>query len=160
MLKNKTIAVDICNTLADVIKELNRRLGANPDPSIYFHPALKGKKNFFKENLDIFKVAQPIGNSAEKLRELAKNNNIVYITARPEVSREVTIKWLEEHNYPKADIYFTNNKVEIAKKLGVDLAIDDAPREIKEYRKAGYDVLVKKQSYNEEFGNLFDWEMI
>lgn len=160
MLKNKTIAVDICNTLADVIRELDRIFGANPDPSKYFHPGLRGKKNFFKENLDIFEVAQPIGNSAEKLREIAKENNIVYITARPEISKEITVKWLEEHNYPKADIYFTNNKVEIAQKLGVDLAIDDAPREIKEYRRAGYEVLVKKQSYNENFGNTFDWEMI
>lgn len=156
-LTNKVIAVDICNTIADVNRELTVRLGFNPNPTVYFHPALKNKPNYFEDNLDIFLKAKPIGVSAQVLRELSKHNKIVYITARPKVAEEVTKLWLAKKGYPISDIYFTNNKVEIASKLGVDLAIDDAPYEIERYIEAGIDVLVKKQDYNFRYENRFEW---
>ena len=159
-IKNKTIAVDICNTIADIISELDLRLGHNSNPNQYFHPGLIERPRFFEENLDVFLRAKPIGNSAEILRELSIHNNIMYITARPKIAEFVTRSWLQKHGYPLKKIYFTNNKVEVASKLGVDLAIEDAPFELERYIKAGFDVLVKKQSYNMSFSNRFDWENI
>lgn len=156
-LVNKIIAVDICNTIADIMPELNVRLGYNPNLSEYFHPGLSDKPHFFEENLDIFLEAKPIGNSAEILRGLAQNNTIVYITARPQVSELVTRIWLRKNGYPKAPIYFTNNKVEIASKLGVDIALEGAPHEIERYIDSGVKVLVKEQSYNTNHSDRFEW---
>ena len=157
-LTEKTIAVDVCNTIADIIGELEVRLGHNPNPSQYFHPGLLDKPSFFENNLDIFLNAKPIGNSAEVLRKLSMHNNIVYITARPKIAEFVTRVWLKKNGYPLGKIYFSNNKVEVASILGVDIAIDDAPFELDRYTNAGFDVLVKKQSYNSGFSDRFDWE--
>lgn len=156
--KTKVIAVDICNTLADVVKEIDARLGRNPNPAKYFHPGLWDKPSYFEENLDVFLDAEPIGDSVKKLNELSIYNEIVYITARPKISEFVTRLWLKRHGYPKGKIYFTINKVDIASKLGVDIAIDDAPFEIERYIKAGIKVYVKKQPYNAGYDNRFDWD--
>jgi 5'(3')-deoxyribonucleotidase len=159
-LVNKTIAVDICNTLADVLSELEARLGKFPNPNSYFHPALMDNPHYFEENLDIFLSAKPIGNSAQILRELSKFNKIVYITARPKAAELVTKVWLRNNGYPKAKIYFTDNKVKVAKSIGVDIAIDDSPSEIESYMDAGIQVIVKQQDYNVGYFNRFDWDNI
>lgn len=159
-LKDEVIAVDICNTLADVCKELDKRLGQNLNPSLYFHQGLWDKPNFFKENLDIFSEAEVISNSVEILNELAKYNTIYYITARPKISEFVTKLWLKKHGYPIAKVYFTNNKVEIANKLGVNIAIEDAPFELEKYIESGIEIFTHKKQYNINFPNRFNWEDI
>ena len=157
MLKNKIIAVDICNTLADVISELNARLGVSPTPDVYFHPGIKDR-DYFKKNLDVFLDAKVLGNSNVVISELAKYNKIVYITARPKESELVTRIWLKKNGFPKGELHFTNDKPSIASKLGVDMAFEDAPHEIDNYRNnTNVEVLVKKQPYNLGYENLFDW---
>ena len=118
-LTNNIIAVDICNTIADVISVINARLGHNPNPAEYFHPALWDKPYYFEENLDIFLEAKHIGSSIEILNELSIYNEIIYITARPEIAEFVTKLWLKENNYPKGKVYFSKNKAKLASKLGV-----------------------------------------
>lgn len=159
-LRDEIIAIDICNTIANISEELNIRLGRNPDPNVYFHPGLVDKPNFFEDNLDIFLNAKPIGNSVEVLKQLSIHNHIMYITARPKIAEFVTRVWLKKNGYPLSKIYFTNDKVEIASNLGITLAIDDAPFEIERYINAGFKVLVKKQSYNSDFNNRFEWDDI
>lgn len=159
-LKDKVIAVDICNTIANVVNELESRLGHNPKPNLYFHPGIKDKPNYFKENLDVFLDAKPIGKSAKILNELSLYNEIVYITARPKIAEFVTRLWLRKYGYPMSKVYFTNNKVEIATRLGVDIAIDDAPFELERYINAGFDVLTLEQIYNLGFPNRFVWKDI
>lgn len=156
-LINKTIAIDLCNTIADVKAEIELRLGHNPNPTNYFHPALMDKPSFFKDNLDVFLNANPIGNSVQKLNEWAKFNTVVYITARPVEAKFVTKIWLKKNGYPEAPIYFTTNKAKVASMLGVNVAIEDSPYEIEGYMKAGFQVLVKAQEYNINFPNRFDW---
>lgn len=161
-MRNKIIAVDICNTLADVISEIEERLGKSPTPNLYFHPALKGNEDFFTSNLDVFLDAKVLGNSNEVINELAKYNEIVYITARPRIAELVTKIWLRDNYFPIRPIYFTNNKPKIANKLGVNIALEDAPHEIEKYRifSKSVEVMVKKQPYNKNFENLFEWEDI
>jgi hypothetical protein len=154
-LVGKVIAVDLCNTVADINSVIESRLGKNPDPTNYIHPALY--PTFFEENLDIFLIASPLGESAEILQELSKYNRIVYITARPKVAGFVTKIWLRVSGYPKGKVYFTDNKVEVAKKLGVTLAVEDAPHEIELYHEAGIEVLVKATPYNKQYRNRFAW---
>lgn len=157
-LTNNIIAVDICNTIADVISVINARLGYNPNPAEYFHPALWDKPYYFEENLDIFLEAKPIASSIEILNELSIYNEIIYITARPEIAEFVTKLWLKENNYPKGKVYFSKNKAKLASKLGVDIAIEDAPFEIERYIKAGIKVFIKEQAYNIGYENRFEWK--
>ncbi len=157
MVLNKIIAVDICNTLADVEKELKVRLGRKPDLTQYFHPGLAGKPNYFKEHLDIFLNARPLDDSVKVLRELSNKNVIVYITARPKVAEFVTRLWLRKNNYPSGKLFFSKNKSTLAKQLNVDIAIDDAPSEIDSYIKNGFVTLTVKQPYNIGLPNRFNW---
>jgi len=56
---------------------------------------------FFHE-LDF--VSQPIGNSPEVLREIARDYQIMYVTARPRFTLEKTKHWLSEHGYPEEPV--------------------------------------------------------
>lgn len=160
-LRGRTIAIDICNTLADVVAEIESRLGKNPISGEYIHPGISKYPLFFEENLDVFLNAKVIGNSVDVIKELAKHNTIYYVTARPKVAELVTKIWLRKNDYPEAKIYFTNNKPKIAKALGVNLAIEDAPFEINRYIESGIEVMVKSQPYNiNRFKNCFEWEDI
>lgn len=158
-MKGKIIGVDICNTIADVMGELNKRFGNSPTPNVYFHPGLSGIPTFFEDNLDVFLDAKVIESSNIVLRELAKANKIVYITARPEKAYFVTKLWLKRNGFPKGEIYFTKEKPKIANMLKVDVVFEDAPHEIDNYLQYSKDieVMVKRQPYNLEFDNLFDW---
>jgi len=147
--------IDICNTIADVNRIIEKVLGPNPVPSCYRHP--KATKEFWLNNLWVFEEAQPIANAAEILQNINKRNKIIYITARPKAVEDVTKQWLREHGFPECEIIFTENKVAVAKSLGIQRAIEDAPHEIEAYLKAGIDVMVKKQPYNTAYLNRFDW---
>ncbi len=158
MIYGVVLAVDICNTIADINSLIVERFGPNPDPSSYFHPALKEKPNYFEDNLGLFLEAKPIKGSVVALSHLAKHNTLVYLTARPKIADFVTRLWLKQHGYPPGDVIFTDNKAEVARRLGVVLAFDDAPFEIERYVNSGIEVLVKKQDYNIGYPNRFDWE--
>lgn len=147
------IAVDICNTIADVNGVLKELFGEVPNPSSRFTLT----KSFFEKNLWIFEKARPIKGSIEKLNELSRDHEIVYITARPAVAKEVTESWLKEHGYPEGDVLFTMDKAALARSLGIKLAFDDAPHEIANYLRAGINVMVKDQEYNAKFSNHFEW---
>lgn len=156
MEKHKKIAVDICNTLADVNAVLKDYLGEIPNPS---------SKNaidssFFKQNLWIFESAKPIKCANKKLHEISKEYEVIYITARPEVAKEVTEKWLEINNFPKGKVYFTKDKALLAHGLDIKLAIEDAPHEIANYLRSGVNVIVKAWDYNAKFSNRFEWDSL
>lgn len=160
-LKGKTIAIDICNTLADIVAEIESMLGKNPISSEYMHPGISKYPLFFEENLDVFINAKVIGNSVDVVNDLAKYNTIYYVTARPKVSELVTKIWLKENGYPKAKVIFTKDKPKVARQLGINLAIDDAPYEVTRYIQSNIEVMVKSQPYNiNRFKNCFEWEDI
>lgn len=154
-MSRKIIAVDICNTLADINSEIQKVYGASPVPSVYHHP--KVNPEFFRNNLWIFEKANPFTGAAEQLTEISKTYKIIYITARPKAAQEVTIEWLQKNNFPKGIVFFTTKKAILAKSLGVMAAIEDAPNEIEGYISKGIPVIVKKQPYNTAYRNLFDW---
>ena len=149
------IGIDICNTIADVKSEIEKVVGPNPTPSVYFHPMVNDM--FFENNLWIFDQAQPIGGSVEALQRLSLINRLVYITSRPVEAMDITRNWFKKHGYPMAEVIITRNKPCVAKTLEIDLAIDDSPFEISGYLAANVNVWVKAQVYNQQFGNRFEW---
>ena len=156
-LRNERIAVDLCNTTADILEQLNIRLGVTKDLKEYFHSGLVGKNNYFIENVDLFLAAKPLEQSIEGLRLLARYNEIIYLTARPVEAKEITENWLHKYSYPKGKLFFSEDKPSIAKGHGIKYAIEDAPHEIDSYLQAGVSVFVYKQSYNENYPNRFSW---
>jgi len=149
------VAVDICNTLADINGEIEKVFGANPNPSRYYYPGVTSE--FFRNNLWVFEKAAAYKGAAKALTKISLYYEIVYITARPVEAQSVTIEWLKRNGFPRGRIIFTTTKPVIAKALGVKAAFDDAPHEIDGYLAAGIPVFVKKQPYNMAYPNIFDW---
>lgn len=62
---------------------------------------------------------------------------ICYITSRP-VDTEVTKKWLEKHGFPMRDVHtvgYNESKIDIAKKAGVEVFVDDRYDNFVEFNK-------------------------
>lgn len=148
------LAVDICNTLCDVNSILQKQLGPNPASFSIPHPQIT--LEFFRNNLWIFKVAEPLPGAVEGLRYIAKHCNIVYLSARPEWSRQITLDWLKKWGFPDSRLILTQDKLAKAVALGVCAAIDDAPHEIKSLHRY-CPVYVPAQPYNRNYENRFEW---
>ena len=148
------IAVDICNTLADVNSVLEKYFGKIPEGS-YHHPAVNA--DFFRFHPDIFREALPLPKAAESVTRIALSERILYLTARPLEAKEATIWFLEHYGFPKADILFSTEKAKMAARYNFQRAIDDSPSEIVKYKNAGIPVAVYRQHYNRQFTGRFTW---
>jgi D-3-phosphoglycerate dehydrogenase len=63
--------------------------------------------------------------------------NMRIITARPPSSREMTLAWLAQHGLDVCDVLFADDKVSVARELGVTHAIEDSIRHTRAYAAAG-----------------------
>jgi hypothetical protein len=97
------------------------------------------------------------------VRELAKTNEIVFITGRPESYEKRTIAWLARHNVPFSRLLMRRAgdhrqdfiaKEDLLRELAprrVTLAIDDRAPVCEMYRKHGIDVVeVASDAENQE----------
>ena len=149
------VAVDICNTICDVNGLLDEKFG-HRKKGVYIHPSIP--VDFFEKNPLFFADAKPYQWAVKYLQKLVLREPIVYLTARPVQSKEVTEIYLKENCFPDGKTYFTQDKARIAKSLGVRWAFEDAPHEIQKYQESGIPVLVFSQDYNVQFPNRFLWE--
>jgi hypothetical protein len=53
---------------------------------------------------DTDRESGPIAGSPEALHEIARDYEIMYLTARPRFTLEKTRRWLEDHGYPRAPV--------------------------------------------------------
>lgn len=149
----KVVLVDICNTLADVNAQIDLVTGVSRPEGIYYHPAVT--KGFFEEHLEIFSNARVIDGAVEFVNRLAASYEVMYFTARPECSRDVTVEWLNVNGFPAAPVVFTVDKVTSCKKMDVAFAVDDAPAEVHAYNRAGILCLVPAWDYNKDLPGRF-----
>jgi len=155
-LVKRLLAVDICNTLADINEQIAKALGPNPNPSNYIHPGTSIE--FFENNSWVFQKALPFDGAAEGVQYLSKSWEIIYLTARPEWARQITNHWLTKWGFPSGSLITTNEKAIQAQLLGISMAVEDAPHEILSLQKAGIPVMVHTQPYNNGLGNYrFSW---
>ena len=63
--------------------------------------------------------------------------NVRIITARPHSSREMTHTWLREHGLDLCEVIIADDKVSVARELGVTHAIEDSIRHARAYAAAG-----------------------
>lgn len=151
------IAVDICNTIADINRELEKYFNVKTDKKYEVEQATK---EWFDENKWIYLVANPIEWSSEMLNVLAEVYDIVYLTARPESVFNETRRWLTRHGYPDGMLISSTNKAKTYKELGCCLAIDDSPKELDNYLANGCNVIAFRKPYNSQYADRLDWQGI
>lgn len=150
------IAIDIDNTIADINKTL---LGFVPGFDVKEYPNPRVTTNTFKKNPWIFTNSPPIEGAVEALNRISLHWEIVYLTARPKWARRITQSWLAKHGFPSGRLVLTENKKEAVIELGINLAIDDSPCEIRSLSKI-IPVLIYAQPYNqmlEHLGKRISW---
>ncbi len=147
-------AVDVCNTLADILSEVQKYIGPWPFYE-YRHPLLTD--DFFIDHPEIFLNAKPYEGAVQGLWRLKEYFNIVYLSARPEWAWVITDLWLKVHGFPSGRLILTGEKADMAKQLNVAMAVEDAPFEIEKYERVGIPVVVKAQNYNKDYAPRFEW---
>ncbi len=155
------IAVDICNTLANVGAEL-KKLGIEQDvypapmPEIFFSSP---------EGLRLFQNAQPI-NGAEKVVNhfSALYGGVTYVTTRPMEANLVTHRWLTRHGFPAGKGRFCKweEKPGIYAMLKPRVIMEDDPRVLGMIKHYETLILVPQWAYNNHiFGKriipLYEW---
>jgi uncharacterized HAD superfamily protein len=73
----------------------------------------------FNNDANILNDISVIG-SIKCLSELNEHYNIIYIGARPELLKKVTLKWITQKGFPKGDVFLADNqndRLKIAKAL-------------------------------------------
>jgi len=159
MRGKRVVAVDICNTIADVLPLIEKILGPSPDGwKTYTHPDCY--PGFFEEHLEVFEKAAPFLGSIEGVWWLAERFEIIYITSRPASARVVTERWLSAWQFPEADIVFTRDKAKAVERLDLAAAFEDAPEQVRSLSRK-LPVFVHKRPYNTDMDMqsafLFEW---
>ncbi|MCO5215319.1 MAG: phosphoglycerate dehydrogenase [Thermomicrobiales bacterium] len=84
-------------------------------PASRLHPA-HGAQQFIRDLID-----------------LAGQENVLIVTARPENSAEMTIRWFHEHGFESVQIIFADDKTAIASRQGCKFAVEDSLRHARNY---------------------------
>lgn len=93
---------------------------------------------FFKSfGNDIFKNLKPFPRVVECINKwYDEGHEIIIITARPIVAKEVTEEWLQKQGVKYHQIIFDEEKSQIAKELGIIAFVDDYPKVAEAMHKA------------------------
>lgn len=149
------IAIDVCNTIADVLAKLVELLGPNPNPANYQFPG--ATPEFFERHPEVFSGALPVPGAVQGVKNLAREWKVVYLSSRPAWARQMTERWLSQWGFPPAPLILADNKAEAALRMGIDLAIDDAPHHIRAFMENSIPVLTIAQPYNRGFPCRINW---
>lgn len=157
------VGVDLCNTVAEIDAALRRHFNVPPQLRQRDLKGFGATPEFFRSEagLRIFEEAQPIPGAVEGVRELIRlGYEVVYLTARPVQAIQVSRIWLARHGFPRpTNVLCTEDKPAACRRLGVAVAIDDWPPEIR--RLAGVvPVVIHRRWYNEEGYFGYTWAEI
>lgn len=147
------IAVDLCNTLADVNSLIDDLTDIQRPFGIYEHPGVTAE--YFINHPNIYGQALVLDDAVEGLNELSKFYNVTYLTKRDISSRYITEKWLSKNNFPDGELVFSKDKVLDFFKLNCLFAIEDAPFELSQYDSNGITYYAKAWDYNTLFPRRF-----
>lgn len=147
--------LDLDDTIADSISEIDKITNVKHNWNSYYQKDID--ESFFLRNTKLFEFVKPIKRAIPLLYKIMENHGLIIISKRPAVVEGITTNWLKRNGFPDIQVYLTNDKVSICKKLDVRFGIEDAPYEIDACQKAGIKMLVKAQQYNMSYDNRFDW---
>ncbi|MGG1516857.1 hypothetical protein ABE504_15730 [Paenibacillus oryzisoli] len=103
---------------------------------------------YTKYGYDIHWNSLPFPGAVETLQKLYDEHQLSFITARPELFREVTVTWLRDHKVPYHNILLTENKLQACSELKVDVLIDDGPHYAEQFALVNKPVILYAQPYN------------
>jgi len=144
------VAVDICNTIANVNLELLRYFNITLDD----YPSPVVPEGFFDtyKGREVYIRAEPFPGSQNVLRTFLKEGYVIeYVTTRPPSAEFITKRWLSVHGFPLGQVIFVDSpkeKVIFAEKRNYAAFFEDDPRVIKPLFERGYEVYVKDWIYN------------
>lgn len=75
-----------------------------------------------------------------QLMDIAGADNVLIVTARPESSADMTIRWFRQHGFEKVQLIFADDKVATARRQGCTWAVEDSIRHASTYADAGVNV--------------------
>lgn len=154
MISRPKLAVDICNTLADLDSEIVKLGVVKADCRQYEYPI---SSDWFMKNRQVFRNAKPIVGSVAAIQYISRIVDIIYLTARPMELNEVTKWWLRSYGYAAGELVHTCDKASYCNEYGIFKAIDDSPYEINNYINGGVKVLAPEKDYNEFYQYRFKW---
>ena len=144
----QVVALDICNTLANVHKKLVDDGLIKSD----VYPSLLPEGYFASEDgLQIFLNAEPIKGALKMVRNLeALYGNVIYVTTRPKEAAFVTSRWLAKHNFPVSDIHFCSwrEKPAVYERLKPRVIAEDDPRVLELIKSMDAVVMALQWPYN------------
>jgi uncharacterized HAD superfamily protein len=148
-LTQKKIGLDIDGVLADFTGHLLRKIGY-PDHKVthWNDPVIRKGFEEHKYDPEFWMDLPPLLS-----REDVDFEPHCYITARS-VSKDVTQAWLDKYHFPTAPIYsigIGESKVEVAKKAGMDIFVDDSFTNFVELNKAGICTFLYDAPYNQKY---------
>lgn len=156
------IGVDLDGVTADLFKDmikiLNKKTGKNltmADVTQYDVTGLWGigrqtLEESFAEvdwvNLDLLPGA---AQNLQALKRLDYELHILtYRVWKKGIHRE-TIDWVKKHEIPFDSIHFSKDKLPLARSLGLDVMIEDAPHYAEEFNQARIPLILMNRPYNQ-----------
>lgn len=150
-LNQPRIGLDIDEVLCDWIGAWTDKYDLDQPEHWAFDPHLVGRFHIMEQEgkLDEFFLS---------LQPLIKPEDIpfepyCYITSRP-VDSAITTEWLTKHGFPLAPVYTTdesNSKVDIAKREGIEIFVDDAFHNFKALNEAGICCFLMDACHNQRY---------
>ena len=143
------IGLDIDGVLADFVGHL-MKVSGNTDhsPEHWNDPVVRAEFDKFKSDPTFWAEIPPLIGRLDVPFEPH-----CYITARS-IDPTVTQGWLNKHLFPKAPLYCVGNgesKIEIAKKSGIDVMVDDSFSNFLELTNAGIFTYLYDAPYNRKY---------
>ena len=177
MIKDKTIIIDLDNTLVSTIEtiiNLNNKL--NPNNHIQFnaqhdwklYPLVKTDEelsNLFKlfDHKDFYKDVIVFPNAIEIINELAENNKIYIVSKHMETRKRLSREWINKV-MPKVEIRFVDNFEDKGKLFDkVDYIIDDKWESFENFSEDTTCILYSKYDWNkdcEDYHRCMGWNEV
>lgn len=145
-MQSRKIALDIDGVLADFQSDFRKRYNLTDNNEHWTFSYLTSNPAIWEELAKDDKFWMD-------LKPLMNGNDIpfdvtCYVTHRP-VSKEVSEKWLELHNFPCAPVYCAKgSKVDILKSQEIDIFVDDNVSNFIECNKAGICCFLMDRKWN------------
>jgi uncharacterized HAD superfamily protein len=148
-LKPKKIGLDIDGVLADFVGHLMKISGNEGHiPQHWNDPIIRDEFDKVKHDSSFWLTMPTLIDRSEITFEPH-----CYITARS-IAPAITQEWLDRNKFPKATLYCVNegeSKVEMAKKSGIDIFIDDSFSNFQELNNAGVFTYLYNAKYNKKY---------
>jgi len=141
------IGLDIDGVLADFWGKMAKDYGYNTLPECWL-PTYDGEWKEALKNPEMWESLKATDNV-----NILKQEPICYITNRPfsEENKTATQNWMEKQKFPCVPIYFTDDKVAVAKEVGIDIFVDDNYDNFVKLNKAGIKTYLYTCEHNKKY---------